>query len=570
MRFLRYPSRLLVLFLFVAAPAFAAVQHPPGAAIASAHEAATKAGFEILEEGGNAFDAAVAVSAALAVVEPTSSGIGGGGFWLLHLADGDRDVFVDGREKAPGAAGEDMYLDENGKVDRSLATTGPLSAGIPGEPAALVHLAEKYGRLPLAKSLAPAIRLAENGFPANPKFLHALEVRREAMERWEAAPEVFLPGGEMPAEGDPIMQPDLGRTLRALAEKGRAGFYAGDVAGKLVKGTREAGGIWTMKDLADYRVVEREPVTFIYRDGMKVIAAPPPSSGGAALATMLNILEGYDLDRLDPVTRKHLIIEAMRRAYRDRAIYLGDPDFVKVPMDRLTSDFYADGLRASIRLDRATPSSSLPGIESEAEGRHTTHFSIIDSEGNRVAATLTVNLYFGSAFMAPGTGVLLNDEMDDFSSKQGSPNAFGLIGGAANAIEPGKRPLSSMSPTFAIKGDRVAVLGTPGGSRIITMVLLGLLDFYDGHGPRSWVSVPRFHHQYEPDQVSCEPKACPPEIAEGLRKLGHDVKQLDRTWGNMHAVMWDRGSNTLEAASDPRTSVGYAEVRKSGEEATSQ
>ncbi len=557
-------QRFLVLFvacLAVVLPLQA--KQPSGAAIASAHELATRAGFEVLEQGGNAFDAAVAVSAALGVVEPTSSGFGGGGFWLLHIADEDRDVFLDGREEAPAAATKDMFLDESGEVDRDRAVNGPLAAGIPGHPAALVHLAEQYGKLPLATSLAPAIRLAEEGFPAYPKLTQLLEYRRDTMKRWEAAPEIFLRDGEIPPQGETIRQPDLAATIRALAEKGRAGYYQGEVAEKLVRGVREAGGIWTLEDLKNYDVVEREPVSFDYHD-MSVVSAPPPSSGGAALATMLNILEGWDLNELDPVQRRHLVIEAMRRAYRDRAIYLGDSDFVDVPMAMLTSEDYAAGLRASIRLDRAMPSDMLPGIESDARGTDTTHFSVIDADGNRVSATLTVNLPYGSTFMPPGTGVLLNNEMDDFSAKSGVPNAYGLIGDAANAIEPGKRPLSSMTPSYAIHGDRVAVIGTPGGSRIITMVLLGLLDFHEGNGPDSWVSLPRYHHQYQPDKVSCEPDACPPELVRGLEALGHEVEHRDRTWGNMHGVMWDRTTGKLEAASDPRWESGSGEVRYQG------
>lgn len=556
--------KLQRLFLFFAGCLVVALplqaKQPPGAAIASAHELATRAGFEVLEQGGNAFDAAVAVSAALGVVEPTSSGFGGGGFWLLHLAGEDRSVFLDGREQAPSAATKDMYLDDEGEVDRDLAINGPLAAGIPGHPAALAHLAERYGNLSLADNLAPAIRIAEEGFPAYPKLTRLLEFRRETMLRWDAAPEIFLRDGEIPTEGETIRQPDLAATIRALAEEGRSGYYQGEVAEKLVRGVRDAGGIWTLEDLRNYEVAEREPVSFDYHD-MHVVSAPPPSSGGAALATMLNILEGWDLDLLDPVQRRHLEIEAMRRAYRDRAIYLGDADFVDVPMAMLTSEDYAAGLRASIRLDRATPSDTLPGIESDARGRDTTHFSVIDADGNRVAATLTVNLPYGSTFMPPGTGVLLNNEMDDFSAKAGAPNAYGLIGDAANAIEPGKRPLSSMTPSFATRGDRVAVIGTPGGSRIITMVLLGLLDFYQGNGPESWVSLPRYHHQYLPDEVSCEPDACPPDLVEGLEALGHEVKHRDRDWGNMHGVMWDQSTGELEAASDPRWASGSGEVR---------
>jgi gamma-glutamyltranspeptidase/glutathione hydrolase len=291
-----------------------------------------------------------------------------------------------------------------------------------------------------------------------------------------------------------------------------------------------------------------------------LVTAPPPSSGGVAIAEILNILEAYPINRLAPVLRTHLIAEAMRRAFRDRAIYLGDPDFVEIPLDMLVSQYYADGLRASMRPDRATPSGTLPGNEQIPEGTDTTHFSIIDADGNMVAATLTVNLPFGSAFMPPGTGLVVNNQMDDFSAKPGVPNAFGLIGFAANEIRPYKRPLSSMSPTFVTGADKRAVLGTPGGSRIITMVLLGILDFTQGHEPESWVSLPRFHHQYEPDKISAEPDAFTPEQIEGLKALGHEV-EVDDTWGNMQGVMWNLETGAVTGGSDPRSPSGRAIVR---------
>ena len=549
----------IALVVCLALPATAADQ-PGKAAIASAHHLATAAGFEILDAGGNAFDAAVAVSSALAVVEPSSSGIGGGGFWLIHRVEDGHTTMIDGREKAPAAAHRDMYLNEDGTVNRTNAISGPLSAGIPGEPAALDHLAARYGRLPLATSLAPAIRLAEEGFPVDRKYVDLLENYRNFMRFSPEAKRIFLVDGQVPEIGTVIRQPDLASTLRALAEQGRDGFYRGEVARLLVDGVREAGGLWTLEDLAAYDVVEREPIRFRYRD-FQVITAPPPSSGGVALGTMLNVLEGYDLDRLAPTTRTHLVVEAMRRAYRDRSIYLGDPDFVDVPIERLVSDHYAAGLRAAIRLDQATPSDMLPGIDVGPEPTNTTHFSLIDAEGNRVAGTLTVNLSYGSGFVPPGTGVLLNDEMDDFSAKEGVPNAYGLIGADANAIEPGKRPLSSMTPTFVEGPDRIAVLGTPGGSRIITMVLLGLLEFVDGEGPQAWVSRPRYHHQYVPDKVSAEPETFSAEEVAALEGLGHQVEVRSSTWGFMNAVMWDRRSGEVSAATDPRHEVGGATVR---------
>ena len=533
---------------------------PGQAAIASAHYLATAAGHEILQQGGNAFDAAVAVSAALAVVEQTSSGLGGGAFWLLHRASDGFEVMIDAREQAPAAAFPDMYLDAEGNVNRDLAVNGPLAGAIPGEAAGLEHLARNFGRLPLAVSLRPAIRLALEGYPVDEKFHGMMGWRIDTIKRWPAAAAMLLADGEVPPVGYVIRSPDLAWVLQQVAEEGAAGFYTGPVAEKLVAGVREAGGIWTLDDLAAYKVKEREPLRTAYGD-YELVTAPPPSSGGIAIAEILNILEAWPINEVEPVLRIHLIAEAMRRAFRDRAIYLGDPDFVEIPVDMLTSQYYADGLRASIRPDRATPSGTLPGNEPIPEGTDTSHFSIIDADGNMVAATLTVNLPFGSGFMPPGTGLMVNNEMDDFSAKPGVPNAFGLIGFAANEIRPYKRPLSSMSPTFMIGADRRAVIGTPGGSRIITMVLLGILDFMQGHEPTSWVTLPRFHHQYEPDLISSEPGAFTPEQVEALQALGHTVEVREDTWGNMHGVMWNLATGAVTAGSDPRESSGSAVVK---------
>ncbi len=550
---------VVLLSLLLILPAWG--DRPGRAAVSSAHEAATAAGEEILSQGGNAFDAAVAVSAALAVVEPESSGIGGGGFWLLHFADDNASVMVDGRETAPAAATADMYLDEEGNVDRDLATNGALAAGIPGAPAAWVHIAEHYGSLPLAELLAPAIRLAEEGFGVDAKYQTLLNFRSHVMLRWEETAEIFMPGGEVPELGTLIVQPDLAVTLRALAEHGHDGFYRGEVAEKLVEGARAEGGIWTLEDLAGYQVIEREPIRTEYR-GYELITASPPSSGGIAIAQMLNIIEPFDLDELGRVERVHLLSEAMRRAYRDRALYLGDPDFVDIPYDMLLSKDYAAGLRTTIRLDRALESAALAADPARnlIESDNTTHFSLMDADGNLVSGTLTVNLPFGAAYAAPGTGVLFNNEMDDFAAAPGEPNAFGLIGFEANAIEPGKRMLSSMSPTIVRNDERTAVLGTPGGSRIITMVLLGILDFIDGNGPDSWVSMPRFHHQYLPDEISAERDAFTDEEVAVLESLGHEVSIRSRPAGNMHGVMWDRVRDVVEAAHDPRWPSGGAVV----------
>lgn len=531
-------------FLLLTFPGHAA--QPPAAAIASAHPLATDAGMEILAAGGNAFDAAVAVTAALAVVTPMNCGLGGGGFWLLHRARDGFETLVDGRETAPLAAHRDMYLDTQGNVVPNLSLNGALSAAIPGTPAALVHLAKKYGRLPLARSLAPAIRLAHDGFATDEYYRRVAELRAAALTN---APGL-LKQGQPPQPGFVLRQPDLAEALTLIAKHGAAGFYQGELAKKLVDGVRNAGGIWTLADLAGYKIIERTPLHGEYH-GIRITSAPPPSSGGLALVSMLNILSGYPLTTLDTTTQTHLLIEAMRRAYRDRAEYLGDPGFVRVPVKQLLHPFYAAGLRASIRLDRATPSSALPNVTPVQQGPDTTHFSILDRDGNRVAATVTVNYAFGSAFIPPGTGVLLNDEMDDFSAKPGTPNAYGLVGAEANAIAPGKRPLSSMTPTFLENERGVAILGTPGGSRIISMVLLATLEFARGGNAANLVALPRVHHQFVPDQVFYEADALNPEQRAGLEKLGHRLEQTADRFGDMQVIVWDR-HNGVNAASDPR------------------
>ncbi len=546
---------LILLCWFSAAHA----DKPPAAAVASAHPLATEAGLEVLARGGNAFDAAVAVSAALAVVEPYSSGLGGGGFWLLHRAEDGFETMVDGRERAPLAARREMYLDEKGQVVPGLSMDGPLAAGIPGAPAALAHIAQRYGRLPLAESLGPAIRLARGGFEVTPHYRRMAAFRLETLRRWPEARETFLHQGEVPPEGHLIRQPALATTLEALAAVGADGFYRGIVAERLVEGVAAAGGIWTLEDLGAYRVVERAPIKGRYR-GYTVTSAAPPSSGGVALVTMLHLLEGFDLEGRAPVERSHLIVEAMRRAYRDRAEYLGDPDHVPLPLERLIHPFYAAGLRAGIRPDRATPSATLPGFAWREGGQDTTHLSVLDLDGNHVAATLSINYPFGAAFMPEGTGVLLNDEMDDFSIKPGTPNAYGLVGAEANAIAPGKRMLSSMTPTFVSGEGRLAVLGTPGGSRIITMVLLGVLEFVEGRSPEAWVARPRFHHQYLPDRLFHEADAFDEHSVAALSAAGHKLQVAERPWGNMQAILWDRAADRVEAASDPR-GEGLAVVR---------
>ena len=532
---------------------------PPGTAIASGHALATEAGLDMIRAGGNAFDAAVAVSSTLSVVEPISSGLGGGGFFLLHDASTGEDVFLDAREVAPAAATPEAYLDENGDLDRDRATNGPWSAGIPGLPAALVRLAQDYGKLPLATSLAPAIRVAREGFPIYERLEKGYARRSEVMERYRGTRDVFLADGDPPQVGETFKQPDLARTLELLATQGFDGFYRGPVAGHLLAAVEEEGGHWTAAELAGYEVREREPIEFDYRD-WHVVTAPPPSSGGVALAQMLQILEGWDLSELGEAERTHLVVEAMRRAFRDRTIYLGDPDFVEVPVERLVHPAYAAGLRSTIHPDKATPSALLPGLPAPLEDEETTHFSIIDGEGNRVSATQTVNLLYGSGLVAPGTGVILNDEMDDFALKPGTPNAFGVMGFEANAVEAGKRMLSSMSPSFIESPDQVAVLGAPGGSRIITEVLLGILGYDAGLDAQEVAALPRIHHQWMPDVISAEPDALDADSIAALEAMGHTVNAGEGTWGNLQTVAWDKRANAMSGGTDPRNPAGSAEV----------
>jgi gamma-glutamyltranspeptidase/glutathione hydrolase len=531
---------------------------PAKAAIASAHPLATRAGLQILKQGGNAFDASVAVTATLAVVEPYSSGLGGGGFWLMHDQKQNRDLMIDAREKAPLKSHRDMYLDKDGNVIPNISLQGPLAAGIPGIPAALVHIASQYGKLPLKTSLAPAIRIARHGYSIDETYRRFAKLRLQALQSDKAAAAIFLHNNDVPPAGYILKQPDLAKTLEKIAHAGTAGFYAGSIAQQLVDGVKAANGLWSLEDLRSYRIKERQPIQFRYH-GYTITSASPPSSGGIALASILKILEDYRLEKMSSSGRKHTIIEAMRRAYADRARYLGDPDFISIPVKQLISTQHAAKWRSSIDKLKATPSQSISTfLPTAGKGTDTTHFSIIDRQGNRVAATLSINYPFGACFVPPGTGVLLNDEMDDFSAKPGVANAYGLVGAEANAIAPGKRPLSSMSPTFIESENGLAILGTPGGSRIITMVLLGILNYIDGMSAEQIVSAARFHHQFLPDHVIHEQGALTDAEISSLKIIGHKLKDNSSAYGgqgaygNMQIVTWDKKNNTVDAASDPR------------------
>lgn len=558
MTVLRRTAAPLVFVLCLAAPARAA--NPPGFACATAHPLATQACMDSLAAGGNAFDAAVAASAALAVVEPTGSGLGGGGFWLLHRASDDLDVFVDGREVAPLSATPTMYQDASGQAIAARSRYGSLAAAIPGEPAALDYIARRYGSKPLSASLAAAIRHARDGFVVDAKLAQAINEQAPHLS-W-AAKKVLMPGGKPLPAGARLVQTDLAGTLGALAARGRAGFYEGAVGDKLLKAVNATGGAWTDEDLRRYEVVEREPLTFDFR-GYRITTAPPPSAGGLALAQLFQQLEILGWRDDGSAASRHLWIESLRRAYHERARFLGDPDFVRVPTAELAARSHARALAQTIDRRRATPSASLTPVALSGEGHNTTHLSVVDAQGNRVAATLSINLPFGSGFMAPGTGVLLNDEMDDFASSTTASNAYGLIGSSVNAIAPRKRPLSSMSPTF-VEGPRgLLVIGTPGGSRIPTMVALGIAAWIGGLDPVAVAAAARIHHQYLPDEVSFEPNALSAAEQTQLAAFGHTLKPLAASYGNLQLVSWDVARDELTAVAD-RRGVGSGEsVRRS-------
>ena len=560
-------STLSILFLLSACTSLensqqvnTTTQRSPAAAIASAHPLATQAGMEVLNKGGNAFDAAIAVAASLGVVEPYSAGIGGGGFWLLYDASQDQYRFVDARETAPQAAGKNYYLTKSGKVNRDKAINGPTAAAIPGQAAAFTHIAENYGRLPLKKSLAAAIEQANNGFEVNEYYRTLMGYRLDAVRRYPDSANIFLKDNQIPEKGYLLRQPDLANTLKLLAKNGFDGFYKGEVAQQLLTAVQQNGGHWTADDLANYKVIERDPIRVNF-GGVEVISSPPPSSGGIALVQMLNMLTYFQWQQLSTVDQTHLLAEIMRRAYFDRAEFLGDPDFVDIPQTELLSESHAQQWASSINMDQATSSLSLNGPKNVEQGMHTTHFSVLDKEGNKVSATLSINLPFGSAFTAADTGVLLNNEMDDFSAKPGEPNAYGLVGSKANAIAPGKRPLSSMTPTIIESSQQTAILGTPGGSRIITMVFLGVLEHLQGQPVTAWVSKPRFHHQYLPDVIEFEPGAFSDIELEQLSARGHSLKDSRRKYGNMQAILWDKQSQEVTAASDPR-GEGLSQVKE--------
>ncbi|MCW5767035.1 MAG: gamma-glutamyltransferase, partial [Phycisphaeraceae bacterium] len=523
---------------------------------------ASDAGLRVLEEGGNAADAMVTASFVMAVVRPQSTGIGGGGFALYHDARSRTQTALDGRERAPAGATETMYLDSRGNPTRD-SLDGPRAAGVPGLVAMLWELHQRHGRgaLTWARLVQPAIDLAEEGFPVPPSLARAIANRREVLQRHPASRDLFMPKGRSLQAGDIFRQPGLGRTLRAIAREGRAGFYAGPVAAELSFKTRAAGGVLTQEDLAAYAVAERQPLRTTYRR-REVVTMPPPSSGGVALIQMLNVLstweEGLGQLRFHSPDHLHVLAETMKRAFADRAEHLGDPDSVTVPVGRLTGVPYALELRRGIAMDRAMPSRELrAGLPAgPLEREHTTHISVIDAHGNAASSTQTVNTDLGSGFVAGDTGVLLNNEMDDFAAKPETPNAYGLIGGDANAIGPGKRPLSSMTPTLVFEnGQPMLVTGSPGGSHIITTVLQIVLNVVDYRMNIAEATLaPRFHHQWLPDELRLE-KGFSPDTVRLLRERGQNVV-IKEIMGDAQSIV--RLADGLYGFSDTRRPGGLA------------
>jgi len=542
------------------------------AMVVTVHHLATDAGVQILKEGGNAVDAAVAVGFALAVVYPFAGNLGGGGFMLIRLARTDvqhsRNIFIDYREKAPLAATTNMYLDAQGNVIPKASTVGYRAIGVPGSVAGLVHAEGSYGRLTLAKVMAPAIQLASDGFVLTDE--EAQELHNPVLSEFPASKHIFQRDGDFYKTGETFRQPELAETLRHIAEN-PSDFYHGVMANQIAEAVQQGGGLITKEDMARYTAKERAPIVSTYRR-FEIVSAPPPSSGGVTLAEILNILDGYNLtplgDRTTP--EMHLILEAFRRAYMDRNNYLGDPDYVKMPTAEMTSRQYADAWRATINPDKATPSADLqrpagflPPPPTMAQIRQepidTTHYSVMDSDGNAVSVTTTLNGAFGSGVTVPGLGFLLNDEMDDFASKQGVPNMFGLIQGPANAIAPGKRPLSSMTPTIVLlNGKVILVVGSPGGATIISTVANILISVLDHDlNIQQAVDAPRFHQQYLPDLVMLEPGFTPTTL-DGLRRMGYTLK-IGRKWGDGECIEIDPRTGELEGGQDHRHHFGLAE-----------
>ncbi len=568
-----FRRKILGLFLLLALPVWAASFRPtpaPHAMVVSVHPDASRAGVDILQKGGNAVDAAVATGFALAVVHPSAGNLGGGGFMLIRAADGQVH-FLDYREKAPGKATENMYLDAQGNVIPNLSLLGYKASGVPGSVAGMVYAQKKWGKLSLAEVMAPAIKLARDGVVLS--YEEAMDLRSKNLSEFPESKRIFQRNGNYYQPGELFKQPELARTLERIANNPED-FYKGAMAREIAAAVAKGGGLITAQDLAAYDVKERPPVRGTYR-GFEIISAPPPSSGGIALIETLNILEGYDLAKYGNRSADtiHLTTEAFRRAFFDRATFLGDPDFAEVPVAQLIDKKYAIAWRESLNPDKASLSGDLKRPEFKSlernaalhpvvlkEEENTTHYSVVDAAGNAVAVTTTLNGGFGSGVTVEGLGFLLNNEMDDFASKQGVPNMYGLIQGPANAIAPNKRPLSAMTPTIVLRdGKLFLVLGSPGGPTIITTVanvLMGVVDY--GMDIQQAVNAPRFHHQWMPDALRLE-RGFSPDTMKLLENMGHRITTRGY-WGEAECIMVDPKSGERLGAPDPRSdskALGY-------------
>ena len=524
--------------------------------VASEQGLATQVGLDILKQGGNAIDAAVAVGFALAVVLPNAGNIGGGGFMVLHDDKTGKDVAIDFREIAPAKASRDMYLDNQGNVidGKSLFTHD--ASGVPGTVAGMEYALKKWGTMPLSKVLEPAIKLADKGFIVSDVLAQTLKEEKSTLGKWSSSKAIFFKNGEPLKSGDLLVQKDLAKSLRLIAKQGAKAFYQGEIATKIAKEMQSHGGTMTLEDLKAYKVVERQPIIGDYR-GYKVVTMPPPSSGGVHLIEILNMLEHYPIkeDGVNSAKNIHHMAESMKLAYADRSEYLGDPDFVKIPVTGLTSKAYANERVKTIDDNKARLSSTIkPGKPQPYESDQTTHFSVMDKAGNAVAVTYTLNLNFGSGIVVEGTGILLNNEMDDFSVKPGVPNAFGLVGGAANAIEAKKRPLSSMTPTIVMKNNKPwLVTGSPGGARIITTVLQSVVNTIDHEmNPAEAIITPRVHHQWLPDELRVE-EGISPDTIKLLQDKGHKVV-TKAPMGRIQIIQAD--DSGFYGYSDPRNPDG--------------
>ncbi|MEM7223952.1 MAG: gamma-glutamyltransferase [Pseudomonadota bacterium] len=540
--------RLVACFVALASllplPQTALGEYPPPAVgksemVASAQAHATEVGLEILRQGGNAIDAAVAMAYALAVVHPCCGNLGGGGFMTIHLAAENNDIFLNFRERAPLAASTDMYLDQDGNVDHAKSLNGYLAVGVPGTVLGLQTALEKYGTMNRGQVIAPALKHAEEGYVLDLASANILAYGATAFRGAPNVAAIYLKDGQPHQAGDRFVQADLAKTLKLISEYGADAFYEGPVAKAIVAASDAAGGILSLEDFAQYTVEELDPVRCRYR-GYEIVSAPPPSSGGTTICLILNQLEGYPLGHLgyNSAETIHYMVEAMRRAFADRNSLLGDPNFVDNPLERLLSDSYAAELRATIPANRATPIGEIKADVASREGQNTTHLSVMDKAGNAVSLTYTINSYFGAKVIAGNTGFFLNNEMNDFTAKPGVPNMFGLVQGTANAIQPGKRPLSSMSPTLIKKdGEVVLVLGSPGGSRIITIVVQGIVNVIDFDMNLSEaVNSPRIHNQWLPDRIFYEPRAFTKDTQRLLEQMGYHLVE-QRPWGAMEAIM---------------------------------